>query len=180
MKRFIAALAVVLTLAGCSTNSNTTNGTSNSANAVVSPTTNGTTTNTTAGTATGGNNTTSQATGSATLTTLQMNTLAKGILERYVLSHNDKTASEYKVDIEQLLVPGLAQETASIAQSGSDFNHPVKTYKLNVLSVQSLDENTMRAKISANIQFMDGTSEVRNYSLMLVQYNGMWLIRTIS
>jgi len=176
LKRLITALAVILSLAGCSTNANATNATNTTANRTA----NNAVSATTNGTAAASNSTTGSQTSSPALSNAQMQTVAKDVMQRYVLSHNDKTESDYKVDLEQILVPGLAQNTAAIAQSGSDFNHPVHAYTLQVSSVQALDDKTLRAKVNADIHFTDGTTETRTYALMLIQYDDMWLIRTIS
>ncbi len=131
------------------------------------------------GTASTGNTTAGQT--SSIMSNAQMKSVAKQMLDRYVQSHNDKTAAQYQVDINQILIPGLASAVAASAQSGVDYNHPVASSTVNITSTTLIDQYSFRAIAKANIKFKDGKDQNLTYHVMfsLDQSTGQWLIRSI-
>ncbi|QSO51000.1 hypothetical protein JZ785_19290 [Alicyclobacillus curvatus] len=149
---------------------NTANTATNTANSAANGTGNGTAaSNNTAG---GQQNGMSDA---------QMKAVAKQVLDRYVQSHNDKTAAAYQVDINQILIPGLASAVAASATSGVDYNRPIQSFAVNVTSITPIDQYTFRAIAKANIKYLDGKNENVTYHVILSlnQASGQWLIRSI-
>lgn len=118
---------------------------------------------------------------STSMSNAQMKSVAKQMLDRYVQSHNDKTAAQYQVDINQILIPGLASAVAASAQSGVDYNHPVASSTVNITSTTPIDQYSFRAIAKANIKFKDGKDQNLTYHVVfsLDQATGQWLIRSI-
>ncbi|KPV42766.1 hypothetical protein [Alicyclobacillus ferrooxydans] len=193
MKRMITGISLIaLTsmgfITGCATN--TTNQANTSAtNSIYTNTTtpaagSGNATATGSGNVTGTSGSAGNAASTSSnpvMTDAQMKTVAKDLVDRYLQSHNDKTAAEYQVDITQILIPGLAQAVASAARSGVDYNHPIQSSAVTVESIQYMNPNSFGAIANANIHFKDGKTEQTKYHLILALDPGsqQWLIRSI-
>jgi protein tyrosine phosphatase (PTP) superfamily phosphohydrolase (DUF442 family) len=114
------------------------------------------------------------------MTDAEMKSIAKGLVDRYIRSHNDKTLPEYKVDVRQFLIPGLASAVGSIASAGQDYNHPVSSYSITVTKVQFMNPKQFLAESPVIIHFKNGTVKHLTYHLRLISYNGQWYIESIA
>lgn len=112
-------------------------------------------------------------------TNSQMRKIAYTLTEQYINSHNDKTIDKYRADIATFLSPGIVKFVSQAASSGTDYNHPVQKYDINVSSVQFLDAKNFNAVAKCNVQYKGEASKQITYHMQFVNYQGDWLIRLI-
>lgn len=186
MKRsFVVASLLVATTAGLVTGCSgapVTN-TQNTQNAAATNTVNATTpaANTPSTNSVAGNTAVTNSASSAQ-TIAQFKTIASGLVSRYVNSHNDKTLPEYKVDVNQILIPGLAKVVGEGAKKGVDFDNPVKGSNITVSHVEPENSSNFRAQVAVHLKYGSGKTEQTIYHVMCIQDQStqQWLIESIA
>jgi hypothetical protein len=108
-----------------------------------------------------------------------MTKTASGLIDQYITSHNLKTLPEYKVAAHQIFAIGMADQISAIAQSGVDYNHPVQSYTIKVLSTQMIDQKNFVATVQVDIQYKGEAKQRIVYHGRFVLYNGDWFIRSV-
>lgn len=111
----------------------------------------------------------------------QFKTVATDLVRAYVNAHNDKTLAQYKVDVSQILIPGLAQGVASLAKSGVDYNHPMTPKQIQISDVEPQNNYQFRARADVTLQYPGGKTEQVTYHVMCIQDQSsqQWLIESI-
>lgn len=181
MKRwFVAVSLFAATTAGLVTGCSGTQpaNTQNEQNATIS---NQPSANTT-GSNTGATNSATSNSASDAQVIAQFKTVAKGLVQRYVSSHNDKSLQTYKVDVNQLLIPGLAQVVGEAAKKGVDYANPVQASSITVSNIEPQNNHLFRAQVVVQLKYGTGKSEKVTYHVMCTQdpSTQQWLIQSIA
>lgn len=112
-------------------------------------------------------------------TDADMKKTAYDLVEMYIQSHNDKSLTDYKADLNRFFSPGLSSVVGQMATQGVDFAHPVEHYTIDVQKVQPIDNKNFTALVKADIQYKGQPVEHHQYHVTFVQYNMQWYIRLI-
>ncbi|MCL6517615.1 hypothetical protein [Alicyclobacillus sp.] len=112
-------------------------------------------------------------------TEADMKKTAHDLVEMYIQSHNDKTLTDLKADMNRFFAPGLSSVVGQMAQQGVDYAHPVEHYTIDVEKVEPIDDKNFLATVNADIQYKGQPVEHHQYHVTVVEYNMQWYIRLI-
>ncbi|MCL6597747.1 MAG: hypothetical protein K6T81_03290 [Alicyclobacillus macrosporangiidus] len=112
-------------------------------------------------------------------TDADMKKTAHDLVEMYIQSHNDKTLTDFKADLNRFFAPGLSSVVGQMASKGVDFAHPVERYTIDVQQVQPIDNKNFTAVVKADVQYKGEPVEHHQYHVTFVEYNMQWYIRLI-
>lgn len=109
-----------------------------------------------------------------------MEKIASGLIERYVLSHNDLTMAQYKNDVQQIFYPGLADFIIMSARSGVDYDHVIKSHSIALNGVNSTDPKSFTAAATLVLHFQSGETQTHHYQFMFaLGSGGNWTIQSL-
>ncbi|MCL6443732.1 MAG: hypothetical protein K6T83_09805 [Alicyclobacillus sp.] len=109
-----------------------------------------------------------------------MQKTAQTLVTRYVDSHNDKTLAAYKKDARQIFEAGFANLFLPMVSSGVDYNHPVQSSKVQILSVNALSSQVFVAMTHLQIHYKHEAVKDYNYVFQFVKDHGRWYINKIT